>query len=673
MIRLRGIALARGSKQLFSGLHLDFPLKGCFGLIGPNGAGKSSLLALLSGELLPDAGSIAGPERRIVTLAQSLPQSPLPAWHWLRSSDRQLQAALEAQEQAHASDDALAIASAHEAWVDAGGADAQARVMSLLHGLGFSPAQCEQPVNSLSGGWRMRLNLARALFVPSDLLLLDEPTNHLDLDALIWLERWLRNYEGLVLVASHDRDFLDAVVHSTVHIDQGVVTTTRGGYSAWERALVEQQQVLERQEARQSARRQKLEAFINRFRAQATRARQVQSRLKVLEAMHETLPRRAQQALDLPLDAAQDCPDTLLQVEALEAGHAGSVCVRARNFALRRGDRVGLLGANGAGKSTLVRTLVGELAPITGEARRARHARLAYFAQSAVDQLRLDDSPLVYLRRIAPAWTDQALRDWLGRFAIRGEDAQRAIGPMSGGERARLVLAGLCIHRPHALVLDEPTNHLDALTRDALAASLAEFQGALLLVSHDRYLLNATVDQLWIVREGQLSAFDGDLDDYARFLLAQRRPGPEKSGLSPASSSTTITLAAASPTPPRAQVRQQAAQQRQAMVRELQPIVAALRACEARLEALQDALAVLDARQGVLAPSASAPARPGEPEAGVTSGWASYARERARLDRERLCEEESWLELAQAAEQCRRRYAETPERSTALPDRESRV
>ncbi|MFM7254899.1 MAG: ABC-F family ATP-binding cassette domain-containing protein [Betaproteobacteria bacterium] len=630
MIRLRGLSLARGSKQLLKGLNLDLPLKGCVAVIGPNGAGKSSFLALLRGDLLPDAGKLELPLRHAVALEQSLPQSRLEAWRWLHDADTRIADALKAQARASASNDADALALAHEAWLDVGGADAQARVMSLLHGLGFSDAQSRQEVDSLSGGWRMRLNLARALFLPSDLLLLDEPTNHLDLDAVIWLERWLRNYGGLALVASHDRDFLDAIADLTLHIDQASVTQVRGGYSAWEQALAEQSLASERQEAREHARRQKLEAFINRFRAQATRARQVQSRLKVLEAMHRSPRSRSQQSLELPLDAAQDCPDPLLSVEALCAGYGPTALVRARDFALRRGDRIGLLGANGAGKSTLVRTLVGELAPLGGQALAARNARLAYFAQSAVDELGCNDSPLLHLRRLAPDWSEQALRDWLGRFAIRGNDALREIGPMSGGERARLVLAGLFIRRPHALILDEPTNHLDALTRDALAEVLAEFQGALLLVSHDRYLLKATVDSLWMVGEGHLQLFDGDLDDYARWLLASRRPEGERSLGSPPLS--------------RQKLRQQAALQRQAMALEVRPLQTALHACESRLEALRQRIAALDGP-----PTAA--------EGSAPVDWGGFARERGSLAKDLLVEEERWLELAEALEECRLRYS----------------
>ena len=630
MIRLRGLSLARGGKQILSGLDLDLPLKGCVAVIGPNGAGKSSFLALLQGELSPDTGRLEMPPLQTVALEQSLPQSSLPAWRWLHASDSRLADALAAQARASEADDAQALALAHEAWLDAGGADAQARVMALLHGLGFSDEQTRQPVEDLSGGWRMRLNLARALFLPSDLLLLDEPTNHLDLDALIWLERWLRSYEGLVLVASHDRDFIDTVAQSSLHMDAGTVSAVRGGYSAWERSSAEQQRANERQQTRETLRREKLEAFIARFRAQATRARQVQSRLKVLESMQGMPVRRLQHALDLPLDAAHDCPDPLLRAHGLCAGYGSQVLVQVPEFALRRGDRIGLLGANGAGKSTLVRTLLGELSLLAGTIESARNARFAYFAQSAVEALEQGATPLQHLRRIAPDWTEQALRDWLGRFAIRGDDARRPIGPMSGGERARLVLAGLFMDRPHALVLDEPSNHLDALTRDALSEALAEFQGALLLVSHDRYLLKASVDCLWIVDEGHLRPFDGDLDDYARWLLARRRPVPEK------------TRASASHS--RQKLRHEAALQRHALSLELQPIQAALRACESRLEELRRRIAELD----------TAPAcREGLAQA----NWGKYAKERGVLGKELDAEEERWLELAEALEACKRRHA----------------
>jgi ATP-binding cassette subfamily F protein 3 len=524
MIRLKGLSLSRGSKQILRGVNLDLPLHGCVGLVGANGCGKSSLLAALQGELLPDEGSIDMPVMRVIALSQALPQSNLPAWQWLLEQDLELGRSVQAQALAMAADNARDIALANEAWVEAGGPDAQARVMRLLDGLGFSTVQSEQPVQRLSGGWRMRLNLARALFVPSDLLLLDEPSNHLDLDAVLWLERWLKRYEGLCLIVSHDRDFLDACAQHTIHVDEANLRIYRGGYTAMEQARAAFYQQAERLRHKQDDQRAHLERFIQRFRAQATKARQVQSRIKMLESM-QAAPRAASSLrLELPLDEAQDCPDPIISAEDLTIGYAPTVLCRVRRFTLGRGDRIGLLGANGAGKSTWVKHLVGEMQAMDGRLSRARQARLGYFSQSAVEELRADDHAIDHLRRLAPSFTEQALRDWLGRFAIRGDEALRPIAPMSGGERARIALAALFIHKPHALILDEPTNHLDAITRDALAEALAGFQGALLLVSHDRYLLRACVDSLWILRDQRLEAFEGDISEYEQDLLQRKRP-----------------------------------------------------------------------------------------------------------------------------------------------------
>ncbi|NDH35349.1 MAG: ABC transporter ATP-binding protein, partial [Betaproteobacteria bacterium] len=448
MIRLKGLGLSRAGKQILRNVDLDLPMQGCIGLVGANGCGKSSLLAALQAELLPDEGSIEMPALRTVALAQSLPQSDLPAWRWLLNQDLALGAAIQSQALAIAADDPQAIAQAHDAWIEAGGPDAQPRVMRLLDGLGFSTAQCASAVKQLSGGWRMRLNLARALFIPSDLLLLDEPSNHLDLDAVLWLERWLKRYEGLCLVVSHDRDFLDACAQQTIYFEDGGLRIYRGGYSAMQQTRAELQQQADRLRQKQQDQREHLERFIQRFRAQATKARQVQSRIKMLETIQSTPAPQDAIRLDLPLDEAQDCPDPILSGDSLGIGYGSTLLFRVKQFALGRGDRVGLLGVNGAGKSTWVKHLVGQMQAIEGSLSRARQARIGYFSQSAVEDLRPDDSALEHLRRVAPTQSEQSLRDWLGRFAIRGEDALRPIAPMSGGERARIALAALFIHKP---------------------------------------------------------------------------------------------------------------------------------------------------------------------------------------------------------------------------------
>ena len=635
MIRFKGLSLSRGSKSIFRSVSLDLPLQGCVGLVGPNGSGKSSLLAALQGDLPPDEGSIDMPALRVVALDQALPQSNAATWQWLMDQDLALGAAIQAQARALAADDALAIAQAHEAWTDAGGMDAQSRVMRLLHGLGFSASQCEQSVNGLSGGWRMRLNLARALFIPSDLLLLDEPSNHLDLDAVIWLERWLKRYPGLCLIVSHDRDFLDACVQSTLAFQDGTLKLYKGGYSAMERARAEQALQADRLRSKQAEQREHLERFIQRFRAQATKARQVQSRIKKLESMQLASAVAQSHALDLPLDEAQDCPDPVLTGEGLSLGYAPQILCRISQFSLGRGDRIGLLGANGTGKSTFVKHLVGELRAIEGRITRAKAARIAYFSQSAVEELSGEDSALNHLKRIAPDHSEQALRDWLGRFAIHGEEALRPIAPMSGGERARIALAALFIHKPHALILDEPTNHLDAVTRDALAQALAGFQGALLLVSHDRYLLRACVDSLWVLRDQSLLAFDGDVGDYEQDLLQRKRQVEVH-----------IEQQAKGDQRSKQQLRQLAARQREQLKSILKPVDEAIKACDARMEALRSKI---EACEQVLHQS------PGND----SSQWQEAAKTYANSQRLLQSEEDRWLELEEIRETSRKAFFES--------------
>ena len=529
MIRLQGLTLSRGGRVLLDRADANIGPGERIALVGQNGTGKTTLLAALAGELLPDAGDIVQPWRDVIRLEQGLPSSALPAWRFIVAGDPRLAQARSALERAERDGDGTALAHAHDHWQEAGGLTAEARSRSLLAGLGFDAAQAEQPVDALSGGWRMRLNLARALFAPGDLLLLDEPTNHLDLDAILWLERWLLRYPGTAVIVSHDRDFLDRVATATLHVDGGKLVRYAGGYSEFERLRAQRQMQAERERAAWDARVAHLNAFITRFRAKASKARQAQSRIKALERMAVVAPIRALRGIDFVLHEVGDCPDPLLQALAVDAGYPGHPPVlRGVTMSVRRGARIGILGRNGAGKSTLIRTLVGELAPLAGEVQVSRSVRIGYFAQQGIDRLRGDESALVQLQRIAPAQREQALRDYLGRFGFSGDAATRPVGPMSGGEKARLSLALMLHDRPQLLVLDEPTNHLDAQARDALADALADFDGAVLLVSHDRYLLRATADTLMLVSDGSLREFDGDLDDYADWLL--QRPAGDAAG-----------------------------------------------------------------------------------------------------------------------------------------------
>ena len=525
MIRLSGVSLRRGDRALVEDASVLIAAGDRLALIGPNGSGKTSLLAALAGELSPDAGSIDNGARRVVRLSQSLPASDSSVIDHLLASDSVLASARSRLRAAESASDGHAIGEAHLQFSDAGGHDAEARASALLHGLGFDAAQIAAPVAKLSGGWRMRLNLAVSLFVPSDLLLLDEPTNHLDLDAIVWLERWLSRYPGTLLVVSHDRDFLDLVVRGTLSIEGRRLVRYVGGYSACEAQRAERQLVATRDRRRASERAAHLQQFIDRFRAQATKARQVQSRIKALERISISAGVRELDALDFGLPPVGETPNPLVTTDEVSIGHpAAPPLATGVRFTIARGDRIGLLGRNGVGKTTLIRTLIGETPPLSGEVWRSSSVRVGYFAQAAVEALRDDESPLQHLSRRAPARRDVDLRAMLARYGIRGGDATRAVGPMSGGERARLVLALTAIDAPQLLILDEPTNHLDAAARDALTESLAQFDGALLLVSHDRYLIRAVADRLVVLRDGRLEEFEGDVDDYVDALGA-RAPG----------------------------------------------------------------------------------------------------------------------------------------------------
>ena len=542
MIRIEDLVLSRGGRNLLEGANAAIAPGERLALIGPNGSGKTTLMRAFAGEVLPDRGSIQLPPMRCTLLDQLPPTSPLPGWRYVLAADDALTEAQAAVDAAQARG-GMALAEALDRWHLAGGDTAEARSHELLAGLGFTAARAEQPVDTLSGGWRMRLNLARALFRPAELLLLDEPTNHLDLDAVLWLERRLARLPATVLIVSHDRDFLDAVVQGTLSIEQGELRRYRGGYSACERQRAQREvdtQRIAEQTRRQAAH---LQQFIDRFRAQATKARQVQSRLKALERLPIIAPAASAQSLRLHFADVGRLPNPVLRAEGLSAGYGDTPVLQQVDIVIERGARIGVLGRNGGGKTTLIRTLCGRLAPMAGRLQGSPQVRVGYFEQDAVDRLRADDTPIDHLRRIAtpPGGeppSDGVLRDWLGRFGFRDADALRPVGPMSGGERARLVLSAVVYGNPQMLVLDEPTNHLDGDTRDALVRALLDFNGSLLVVSHDRYLLRACVDRFVIVREGRATTFDGDLDDYAR-LLRERPPTTD--------SATDIAAAAGQP------------------------------------------------------------------------------------------------------------------------------
>ena len=524
MIRLQNLTLQRGPQRLLEDAELTLHAGQKAGLIGANGAGKSSLFALLRGELTPDSGDCQLPaDWRIAHMRQEIDTLERIAVDYVLDGDirlRQVQRDLAAAEAAH---DGGAQARLHAELDSADGYTADARARKLLAGLGFSNEQMDRQVGDFSGGWRMRLNLAQALMCPSDLLLLDEPTNHLDLDAILWLEDYLKGYPGTLLLISHDRDFLDAVVDHVAHVEQCKLTLYRGGYSAFERAraerLAQQQQAYEKQQVQ----RAHMEKYIARFKAQATKARQAQSRIKALERMEELSAAHVDSPFDFVFRESVKISSPLLDLSEGRLGYGEKVVLEKVKLQLAPGARIGLLGPNGAGKSTLIKNLAGELSPIGGRLVRGENLVVGYFAQHQLDSLDSKASPLLHLQRLAPSEREQTLRDFLGGFDFRGARIDEPVLNFSGGEKARLALALIAWERPNLLLLDEPTNHLDLEMRLALTMALQEFSGAVLVVSHDRHLLKSTTDDFLLVADGKVETFDGDLEDYARWLVDYRQ------------------------------------------------------------------------------------------------------------------------------------------------------
>ncbi len=524
MIRLQNLTLQRGPQRLLEDAELTLHAGHKAGLIGANGAGKSSLFALIRGELHPDSGDCFLPaDWRIAHMRQEIETLERLAVDYVLDGDlrlREVQRDLAAAEAAH---DGAAQARLHSELDSADGYTADARARKLLAGLGFTNEQMDRQVGDFSGGWRMRLNLAQALMCPSDLLLLDEPTNHLDLDAIIWLEEWLKSYPGTLLLISHDRDFLDEVVDHVAHVDQRRITLYRGGYTAFERAraerLAQQQQAYEKQQAQ----RAHMESYIARFKAQATKARQAQSRIKALERMEELSAAHVDSPFDFVFRESSKISSPLIDLSDARLGYGDKTILEKVKLQLTPGARIGLLGPNGAGKSTLIKNLAGELSPLGGRLTRGENTVVGYFAQHQLDSLDAKASPLLHLQRLAPTEREQTLRDFLGGFDFRGARIDEPVLNFSGGEKARLALALIAWERPNLLLLDEPTNHLDLEMRLALTMALQEFSGAVLVVSHDRHLLKSTTDNFYLVADGKVEEFDGDLEDYARWLVEYRQ------------------------------------------------------------------------------------------------------------------------------------------------------
>jgi len=537
MITLRDVVLRRGAKVLLDGASVIINPGEKVGLVGRNGAGKSSLFRLLDGQLHEDKGEFNVPAQwRMAQVAQDMPETDQPATAFVIEGDTALLAARMEVQAAEDSGDGERMGHAYMALHDAGEHDAAARAQALILGLGFRTDELERPVNSFSGGWRMRLQLARALMCPSDLLLLDEPTNHLDLDALVWLEAWLQRYEGTLLVISHDREFLDAVTDVTVHIEHAKLNRYGGNYSRFEDMRAEQMALQQAAYARQQEKMAHLQKFIDRFKAKASKAKQAQSRVKALERMEKIGPVLAEADFTFGFAEPQNLPNPMLALQEVDFGYPGAddappvTIVRGISRSVLAGQRIGILGANGQGKSTVVKTVARTLAPLAGQITEGKGLNIGYFAQQELDVLRPADTPLEHMIRLVKDSTaagtlvgqptrEQDLRSFLGGFNFTGDQVKQAVGTMSGGEKARLVLCMIVWQRPNLLLLDEPTNHLDLATREALSMALNEFEGTVMLVSHDRALLRAVCDEFWLVSRGGIAPFDGDLDDYQRYLL----------------------------------------------------------------------------------------------------------------------------------------------------------
>ncbi len=655
MILLRNVTLRRGAKVLLDGVSATINPGEKVGLVGRNGAGKSTLFALLNGSLHEDGGDFSVPAQwQLAQVAQHMPETDEPATDFVLGGDTRLMALRDELARAEESGDGMAIAHAHSDMADAGEHDAVPRAQALILGLGFRPEELDRPVNSFSGGWRMRLQLARALMCPSDLLLLDEPTNHLDLDALVWLEGWLQRYAGTMVVISHDREFLDAVTGVTLHIENQRLTRYGSNYSGFE--LLRAQQ-MEQQQAAFSRQKEKiahLQKFIDRFKAKASKAKQAQSRVKALERMEKIAPLLAEAEFTFEFKEPANLPNPMLAIADAAFGYAGEsdgegtaepkVILRNVNRSVLAGQRIGILGANGQGKSTLVKTIARTMPTIAGRITEGKGLAIGYFAQQELDVLRPQDTPLEHMTRLARELgptlglsdREQDLRNFLGQFLFNGDMVKQTVGSMSGGEKARLVLAMIVWQRPNLLLLDEPTNHLDLATREALAMALNEFEGTVMLVSHDRALLRSVCDEFWLVGRGGIAPFDGDLDDYQKYLLEEARRIRDEARTRGKAAPPAPAPAPAAPVaePPRVNAQEQrqlGAQQRQQLATRLKPLRKERDAAEARISALEGEKAQLEGRLATaLSPADIA-------EAGRR--LKAVAEELAQL-------EERWLELS---------------------------
>ena len=627
MITLRNVVLRRGTKVVLDDASVVLQPGEKVGLVGRNGAGKSSLFALLTDRLHSDKGDVEIPRHwALAEVAQHMPETDMPATEFVLEGDIRLMAARQALADAEAADDGHAIADAYAQLMDAGSLDAPARAQALLMGLGFKGTQVDAPVNSFSGGWRMRLQLARALMCPSDLMLLDEPTNHLDLDALVWLEAWLQRYEGTLIIISHDREFLDAITKVTLHLDDAKLHRYGGNYTAFEsmraERMLQQQQAFDKQQERMAH----LQKFIDRFKAKASKAKQAQSRVKALERMEKLAPVLTASDFSFEFREPLNLPNPMLMFDTVSVGYdtdeGEKVIVRGIDRSVLAGQRFGILGANGQGKSTFVKTVARMQRAMGGTITEGKGLSIGYFAQQEMDVLRPDEGPLMHMIRLAkevsPNAREQELRDFLGQFRFVGDMVNQEVGSLSGGEKARLVLAMLVWQRPNLLLLDEPTNHLDLQTREALSMALNEFEGTVMLVSHDRALLREVCDEFWLVADGKLAPFDGDLDDYQRWLLEQskeaaklakeqakqaireaRATGKAEAPLAAAAPAPAVApppAAAPAPSPVKREDRKLSGQARQKLNEQTRPLRKEMEQIDAKMKAWAEERAALEAQ-----------------------------------------------------------------------------
>ena len=630
MLRLTNLSLARGARVLYRDVTLLAAPGERVGLVGANGCGKSSLFTAILGQLSTESGSIEAPRpERISHVAQDIETVGVCALEYVLEGHAPLTEARAALARAEAGHDDLALAHAHADLAEINPGAIAAKAQTVMRGLGFSADAGERPMSSFSGGWRNRLALARALLRPAELLLLDEPTNHLDLDSVVWLESWLRRQSATVLLISHDREFLDRCVNAIWHVEGGAgsaVGTIRryaGDYSSFETALIERNRQQDAQARSYRRTAEHLQGFVDRFRAQATKARQAQSRLKMLQRLVEVEPSRAQHEWRFEFLEPRKLPERLIDGAGLALGYGATSVLQDVRVVVQAGDRIGILGVNGAGKSTLVKAITGHLQPLRGELQRAPGVAIGYFAQHQLDQLEADESPLQQLRRLAPQAGEQELRNFLGTYRFSGELATAPVGRMSGGEKARCALALIAWQRPNLLVLDEPTNHLDMETREALTVALSSYEGALLLVSHDRHLLRAATDQLWLVHDGQLSEFDGDLDQYTALVLASRRERSESEAPAEANKDPMR----------RREERRREAQERERQTQARKPLEQRLKKIERELETRSAELKALDLRL----------ADPDFYHAGDSADVAKLLKQRAQLSEKVEALEAQWL------------------------------